>query len=168
MSYRSPKEQPWSPSQRQALSCLSPIQEEVLWLLVEGASEDVSMVVNQLRHELPGVPDEALISDIEEAVVGMWTSGLITVCRYERGPRGGCIDIPAEEAEKVLSLRDVLEWDVDGEYWRWQGSGFGLDEVSLCVPMKVLDAFRSEHGLRRERPYPGLSELSGGKGNSGI
>ncbi len=104
------------------------------------------MVVNQLRHKFPGVPQEALISDIEEAVAGMWTSGLITLCRYERGPYGGCIDIPSEEAEKVLLLRDVLAWDVDGGYWRWQGGEFGLDEAVLQVPERVLDAFRSEHG----------------------
>ncbi|MDP9350465.1 MAG: hypothetical protein M3P51_02830 [Chloroflexota bacterium] len=111
------------------------------------------MVVNRLHHSFPGVPCDALISDIEEAVVDMWTSGLITLCRYESGPYGGCKDIWSKEIERILSLRDVLVWDANGGYWRWQGSELGLDEVFLSVPERVLDAFRSERGLRRGRAY---------------
>ncbi len=146
MPYRRSKEQPWSPAQRQALSCLSPIQEEILWILVEGGEGDLGLVVNQLRRAFPDVPREALIPDIEDAIAAMRASGLIALCRYEKGPHGGCADIPPEEAERVLSLRDVLEWDAVGGYWRWQGGELGLDEVVLAVPRRVLDAFRADHG----------------------
>ena len=147
MPYRRSKQPPWSPGQRHALSHLSPIQEEIFWILVEGGSERLPMVVNELRHSFPEVPHEALISDIEEAVVGLWTSGLITLCRYSRGPYGGCIDVPLEAAERILSLRNVLVSDTNEGYWRWDGHELGLDEVSLRVPERVLDAFRSEHGV---------------------
>ena len=126
---------------------LSPIQEAIMWILAEPGSADVQMVVNLLRLKFRDVPSDALIAEVEDAIAGMSTAGLIGFYRLEREPKRERVFIAPNDAEQYISLREMLTWDAIEGYWRWSDRDDSSNQWWLCVPQQVLRAFRDEHGI---------------------
>lgn len=131
----------------QALSSsLSPMQRDVLWILEEAGEENLPTVLNTLRSNSAGVPDEVLIPALSDALRGLWRSGLITFCRYHGGSDAGWKDISPGEIQRVLAVSDVVRWNEDGGYWQWDEARDGRERVSVVVPEEVLRALRNGQG----------------------
>lgn len=133
--------------QRRALSStLSPIQRDVLWILEEAGEENLPTVLNTLRSNSAGVPDEVLIPALSDALRGLWRSDLITFCRYRGGSDARSEDLSPGETQSVLAVSEVVRWNEDGGYWQWDEARGGGGRVSVVVPDEVLHALRHGEG----------------------
>jgi hypothetical protein len=112
---------------------LTPLQNDILWLLEEAGSETLLTVLTTLIINETITASDSILYDVESAVRSLIRVGFLTMTKDIEKPGSNDVLVTPDELKSLQNLRSILDWNERKRCWTWNTDQGGPHPISLVL-----------------------------------